>query len=50
MHVIVAALMVQYVISVKAGLVNDVQGTANVSLMETVRAGHSIRTGRNGHV
>jgi len=50
MHVIIAALLVQYVISVKAGLVNDVQGTANVAFMETVRAGHPIRTGRNGHV
>jgi hypothetical protein len=50
MQVLIAALMLQYVISVKAGLVNHVQGTANVAMMETVRAGHSIHTGRDGYV
>lgn len=50
MQVLIAALLVQYVISVKAGLVNDVQGTANVALMETVRVGRTIHTGSDGYV
>jgi len=50
MQVLIAALLVQYVISVKAGLVNDVQGTANVAMMETVRVGRPIKTGSNGNV
>jgi len=50
MSVFFAALLVQYVISVKAGLVNHVQGTANVASMETARAGHPIRTGADGYV
>jgi hypothetical protein len=40
----------QYVVSVKAGLVNHVQGTANVVEMEQVRQGHSIQTDYNGYV
>jgi hypothetical protein len=40
----------QYVVSVKAGLVNDVQGTANVAMMQTVNVGHPIRTGSDGYV
>jgi hypothetical protein len=40
----------QYVVSVKAGLVNHVQGTANVVEMEQVRQGHSIQTAHDGYV
>ena len=50
MHVLIAALLVQYVVSVKAGLVNDVQGTANISTMQTVNVGRPIRTGSDGYV
>jgi len=50
MSVLVAALLMQYVISVKAGLINHVQGTANVASMETARAGQPIRTGSDGYV
>jgi hypothetical protein len=50
MHVLVAALLVQYVVSVKAGLVNHVQGSANVATMQTVKAGQPIKTGGDGYV
>ena len=50
MQVLIAALLVQYVVSVKAGLVNDVQGIANVSMMQTVNVGRPIRTGSDGYV
>jgi hypothetical protein len=50
MQVLIAALLVQYVVSVKAGLVNDVQGTANVAMMQTVNVGRPIRTGSDGYV
>jgi len=50
MQVLIAALLVQYVVSVKAGLVNDVQGTANVAMMQTVNAGRPIKTGGDGYV
>ena len=50
MQVFIAALLVQYVVSVKAGLVNHVQGTANVAAMQTVSAGRPIRTGSDGYV
>jgi hypothetical protein len=50
MSVYLAALLLQYVISVKAGLVNHVQGAANVAEMETARVGHPIRTGADGYV
>jgi hypothetical protein len=50
MPVFIAALLLQYVISTKAGLVNHVEGTANVDAMETVRAGHPISTGADGYV
>jgi hypothetical protein len=40
----------QYVVSVKAGLVNHVQGTANVVEMEQVKQGQSIQTKYNGYV
>jgi hypothetical protein len=50
MQVLIAALLLQYVVSVKAGLVNDVQGTANVATMQTVNVGRPIRTGGDGYV
>jgi len=50
MHVLIAALLVQYVVSVKAGLVNHVQGSANVASMQTVKAGQPIKTGGDGYV
>jgi hypothetical protein len=50
MQVLLAALLLQYVVSIKAGLVNHVQGTANVVTLETVQAGQPIRTGANGYV
>jgi len=43
-------VLMQYVVSVKAGLVNHVQGTANVVEMEQVRQGHSVQTADNGYV
>jgi len=50
MAVFFAALLMQYVVSIKAGLVNHVQGSANVVALESVRAGHSIKTGPDGYV
>jgi len=50
MSVFFAALLLQYVVSIKAGLINHVQGTANVAPLESVRAGHSIKTGSDGFV
>jgi len=50
MSVFFAALLLQYVVSIKAGLINHVQGTANVAPMESVRAGHSVKTGPDGFV
>jgi FecR protein len=48
--VLLALVLTQYVVSVKAGLVNHVQGTANVAEMETVPAGRPIETGSDGYV
>jgi hypothetical protein len=42
-------VLMQYVVSVKAGLVNHVQGTANVVEMEQVLQGHPIKTADNGY-
>jgi hypothetical protein len=39
----------QYVVSVKAGLVNHVQGTVNIAEMEMARPGDPVRTGSNGY-
>lgn len=47
---LLAFVLMQYVVSVKAGLVNHVQGTANVAEMEMARPGHPIQTGRDGYV
>lgn len=41
-------LMMQYVISTKAGLVNHVQGDANVKATKMVEAGSPIKTGPGG--
>ena len=49
MSTLVAMLLMQYVVSVKAGLVNHVQGTVNVAEMEMVDPGQPIQTGRNGY-
>jgi hypothetical protein len=50
MSVFLAALLMQYVVSIKAGLINHVQGSANVVALESVRAGHSVKTGSDGFV
>src|SRR5678816_571707 len=47
---LVALLLMQYVVSVKAGLVNHVEGTVNVVEMEMARPGRPIMTGRDGYV
>jgi hypothetical protein len=39
----------QYVVSVKAGLVNHVQGTVNIAEMDMARPGDPVRTGSNGY-
>jgi hypothetical protein len=49
MKIMMAMLLMQYVVSVKAGLVNHVQGTANVAEMEMARAQRPIRTGTDGY-
>jgi hypothetical protein len=45
-----AFLVMQFIISAKAGLVNAVEGTANVHLQEMVPAGAPIQTGPSGRV
>jgi hypothetical protein len=50
MTVLIAALLMQFVVSVKAGLVNHVQGNANVAEMEMARVNRPIRTGLDGYV
>jgi hypothetical protein len=50
MPALIVLLLMQYVVSVKAGLVNHVQGTANVAEMEMARAARPIRTGIDGYV
>src|SRR5437763_1490064 len=42
-------LMMQLVVSTKAGLVNHVQGATNVTRMQQVQAGAPISTGPNGY-
>jgi FecR protein len=46
---LLALVLMQYVVSVKAGLVNHVQGTVNVAEMEMARQGQPVRTGANGY-
>ena len=43
-------VMMQFVVSTKAGLVNHVQGPANVTRMQMVEPGSPIKTGQNGYV
>ena len=45
-----AFLVMQFIISAKAGLVNAVDGTANVHVQEMVPAGAPIQTGPSGRV
>ena len=45
-----AFLVMQFIISAKAGLVNAVEGTANVRVQELVPAGSPIQTGPAGRV
>jgi hypothetical protein len=42
------ALMMQYVVATKAGLVNDVKGLTNVKPMQMVEANTPVRTGPTG--
>jgi hypothetical protein len=46
---LLALVLMQYVVSVKAGLVNHVQGTVNIAEMEMARPGDPVRTGSNGY-
>src|SRR5688572_6048756 len=48
MTTLLLALMMQYVISTKAGLVNYVQGPTNVKVTQSVPMGVPIRTGSEG--
>ena len=50
MPTLIAVLLMQYVVSVKAGLVNHVQGTANIAESEMARVAMPIRTGTDGYV
>jgi len=50
MSLFMAALLMQFVVSVKAGLVNHVQGPANVKEMDMARVNRPIRTGIDGYV
>jgi hypothetical protein len=50
MPFLITLLLMQYVVSVKAGLVNHVQGNTNVAEMEMARLGRPIRTAANGYV
>ena len=45
-----AFLIMQFIISAKAGLVNAVDGTANVRVQEQLAAGQSIQTGPSSRV
>ena len=46
---LLALALMQFVVSVKAGLVNHVQGTATVTEMDMVQPGQPIRTARDGY-
>jgi hypothetical protein len=47
---IAAFVIMQFIISAKAGLVNAVEGTANVTVQQQVPAGNLIQTGLGGRV
>lgn len=49
MTTLMMLLMMQYVISTKAGLVNYVAGEVNVKASQSIAAGASVRTGPNGY-
>lgn len=49
MNTLLAALLMQYVVSVKAGLVNHVQGQTNVAEQTMARSGNVIRTALDGY-
>jgi hypothetical protein len=49
MNTLLAALLMQYVVSVKAGLVNHVQGEVNVAEQTMARSGNIIRTAVDGY-
>jgi hypothetical protein len=49
MHV-VTFVVLQLIISAKAGLVNYVEGPSNVRLHEQVERGTTVETGSGGHV
>jgi hypothetical protein len=48
MSSLLLALMMQYVVATKAGLVNDVKGLTNVKPMQMVEANAPVRTGPTG--
>src|SRR5258708_7053351 len=48
MTTLVLALMMQYVVATKAGLVNDVKGLTNIKPMQMVEANVPVRTGPSG--
>lgn len=50
MATLMVVLLMQYVISTKAGLVNHVQGETNVAVQRQVEAGAPIKTGSDGYV
>jgi len=50
MQVLALVLAMQFVVTVKAGLVNHVQGMANVAEMEMAKKDRPIRTGEDGYV
>jgi hypothetical protein len=47
---VAAFVVMQFIISAKAGLVNAVEGTANVRLQQQIAAGSPIQTGSTGRV
>lgn len=50
MNTVAIFLLMQYVISTKAGLVNHVEGAANVTVMQSAEAGSPISTGTGGRI
>ena len=49
MFTLLTIVLMQFVVSVKAGLVNHVQGEVNVVEQSQVRRGHPVRTGDDGY-
>src|SRR5262245_26733944 len=48
MATLILAMLMQYVVATKAGLVNDVKGLTNVKAMQMVEANVPVRTGPTG--